>query len=162
MKNRLVRWLLAPALIVAALSGCAGLLDDGDEQQTQAYRNALARWEALNIDDYTYTFSLACECGTARELRDVVVTVENGTVVSRVYKEEPGVTAPETIFGAYDTVEELFDVVASSIAKNADVLNVGYHPTFGVPVLVQVDPSTGVGNDYLIFEVEEFTPATAP
>jgi len=154
--------MLAPALLLAALSGCEGLLNDGDAEQTQQYRAALAKWKALNIDDYTFTFSLACECGTDQELRDVVVTVANGVVVSRVYEEDPDEAAPEAIFGEYDTVEELFDIVAAGIAQDAEVLNVGYHPTFGLPLVFQVDPSSRVGNDYLIFEVVDFTPATAP
>lgn len=154
--------MLAPALMLAALSGCEGLLNDGDQEQTQQYRAAVARWEGLNIDDYTFTLSLVCECGSAEELRDIVVTVEDGVVVSRVYEEDPDEDAPEAIFGDYDTVEELFDIVAAGIADDAEVLNVGYHPTFGVPLIFQIDPSGRVGNDYLIFEVVDFTPATAP
>jgi hypothetical protein len=154
--------MLASALVLAALSGCEGLLDDGDQEQTRQFQAALARWEALNVDDYTFTLALACECAERSALRDVVVTVVNGAVVSRQYDETPVGPAPEAIFGRYDTVEELFDVVAEGISQDADLLNVAYHPTFGVPIVLQLDPDTSVGDDYLIFEVRDFkvTPAS--
>ena len=61
-----------------------------------------------------------------------------------------------------DAAEELFQVVASSISRDADLLNVGYHPTYGIPLLLQVDPSSTVADDYLIFQVLDFAPAAAP
>ena len=162
MKTGFVRSMLAPALLLASLSGCEGLLHDGDEEQRQQFAVASARWAAADIDSYTFTLGLACECGSANDLRDIVVTVRNGAVVSREYEDDPGTAAPESIFGPYDTVEELFQVVASSISRDADLLNVGYHPTYGIPVLLQVDPSTTVADDYLIFQVLDFAPAAAP
>jgi len=162
MRIPFVRSAVAPALLLSALAGCEGLLNDGDEAQRQHFAAASARWNAANIDSYTFTLGLACECGTAEELRDVIITVENGVVVSREYEEdEEGSTAPESIFGPYDTVEELFDVVAESIRIDADLLNVAYHPTYGVPVLLQVDPSSSVADDYLILQVLDFTPTPA-
>lgn len=161
MKTRFVRSMLASALAVAALSGCEGLLNDGDEEQGRQFRSASARWEALDIGDYTFTLALACECGDPDDMRDVVVTVQNGLVVSREYEDTPGSTAPEAIYGAYDTVEELFAAVARGISQDADVLNVGYHPTYGIPVIFQVDPSSSVANDYVLFEVLDFTPGGA-
>lgn len=157
MKTKLVRSMLASGLAVAALSGCEGLLNDGDQEQSRQFRAASARWESLDIRDYTFTLSLACVCGDPDDLRDIIVVVENGVVVSREYDEdEPRDAAPEEIFGAYDTVEELFDVVARGISRDADVLNVGYHPTYGIPVIFQVDPSTTVSDDYILFEVLDF------
>ena len=148
--------MLAPALLLASLSGCEGLLNDGDDEQRQQYTAALARWNAAGIDSYEFTLGLACECGDMDDLRDIEVTVENGVVVSRVYDDD-GTPAPEAIFGAYDTVEELFAVVARSITMDADLLNVGYHVTYGLPVVLQLDPNDRDPSDYLLWEVLDFT-----
>lgn len=162
MRISFVRSALAPALLLSVLAGCDGLLDDGDDAQRQHFAAASARWNAANIDSYTFTLELACECGTTQQLRDVIIRVENGAVVSREYAEdEEGSAAPESIFGPYDTVEELFEVVAESIRIDADLLNVAYHPTYGLPVMLQVDPSNSVADDYLIVQVLDFTPTPA-
>lgn len=151
--------MLAPALLLGALSGCEGLLNDGDEQQAQHFQAAKARWQALQVNDYEFTLALACECGDPADLRDVVITVENGVPVSRVYEDDPDEAAPESIYGPYDTVEELFDIVADAISDDPDILNVGYHPTYGLPLVFQLDPNTTVGDDYLLFEVTDFSGA---
>lgn len=158
MMTNLVRSMFAAALLLVPLAACEGLLDDGDQEQSRQLRDAVARWDGLDISDYTFSLALACECGDPDDMRDIVVVVRNGAVVSREYDDSPGETAPEAIYGAYDTVEELFDAVARGISQDADLLNVGYHPTYGIPVVFQVDPSTTVGDDYVIFRVLDFSP----
>lgn len=165
MKRRFVRPMLAPALLLAALAGCQDLISGGDDVQREQYRIATGRWEDANIASYSYVLQLACECGAPNELRPVRVTVQNGAVVSRRYESNDSTQrtpASEAVFGAYDTVEELFDVVEGSIAGDADVLNVVYHPTYGVPTLLQWDPDGSDADDHLQFQVTGFAPAAVP
>ena len=161
MKTLFVRSMALPALLLAALSGCEGLLSDGDEQQRDQFRIASTRWEAADLASYSYTLQLVCACGTPTELRNVFITVENGVPVSRTYTGTPPTTAPESIFRDFDTVDELFAAVQEAISGEADLLNVIYDPTYGVPLLLQWDPSTGDPDDHLAFEVTGFAPATA-
>lgn len=161
MKTLFVRSMALPALLLAALSGCEGLLSDGGEQQRAQFRSATSRWEAANLGSYSYRLNLVCDCGTAAELREVVITVQNGVPVSRVYTGNPPSNAPASVFAAYDTIEELFEVVNDAISRDSDLLNVVYHPTYGVPLRLQVDPSTSDPNDHLAFDVTDFAPATA-
>ena len=58
-------------------------------------------------------------------------------------------------------MEELFAAVEEAIGRDADVLNVGYDPKYGVPLLLQWDRSSSDPDDQLVFQVTEFTPATA-
>jgi Family of unknown function (DUF6174) len=163
MKNLFVRSMLAPALLLGALSGCEGLLSDGDEVQREQFAIATARWDAANVGSYSYVITLVCDCGTVTELRPVRVTVQNGTVVSRVYESENAAErtpAPAAIFGPYDTVEELFAAVETAIDGDSDVLNVVYHPQYGAPTLLQWDPSGGGSGDHLIFQVAGLAPTT--
>jgi hypothetical protein len=163
MKILRMRSLLASALLLSALTGCDGLLGgDGDGVQRDELQAARGRWDAANIDSYSYVISLFCACGTATQMRPVRVTVVNGAVASRLYdSNDPSLRtpAPESIFGGYDTVEELFTVIQNSIGNNADVLNVAYNPVVGVPTLLQYDPDSGDPDDHLVFEVAGFTPA---
>jgi hypothetical protein len=162
MKTLFVRSMLAPALLLAALSGCNGLLSDGRDGQREQFSAASSRWDAANISSYSYTLQLACDCGIPALQNTIVVTVQNGTPVSRVYQNSnPAVTAPENPFGAYDTVEELFAAVEDAIGEEADLLNVVYDPTHGLPVLLQLDPSSSDPDDHLAFQVTGFTAATA-
>lgn len=163
MKTRFVRWMLAPALLLGALAGCEGLLSDGDDVQREQYDLATGRWEAANVTSYSYVLSLACACAPLSELRNVRVTVQDGAVVSRVYESNnPAQRTPasEAVFGPYDTVEELFAAVQNSIRGDADILNIVYHPTYGVPTLLQWDPDSTDPEDHLVIEVSGFTPAT--
>lgn len=156
-----MRTLLAPALLLTALSGCEGGLlgGDGDKAQRDELRAARNRWEVANVNSYSYVIELFCACGTPTQLRPVRVTVANDAVVSRVYESnDPALRtpAPEAVFGPYDTVEELFAAVENSIGNNADVLNVAYNPTVGVPVLLQYDPDSGDADDHLVFQISGF------
>lgn len=161
MKTLFVRSMALPALMLAALSGCEGLLSDGNEQQRDQFRVASTRWEAAGLDSYSYTLQLICACGTPTELRDVLITVEDGVPVSRMYEGNPPTNAPASIFGAFDTVDELFAAVEEAIEGDPDLLNVIYDPTYGVPLLLQWDPSSGDPDDHLAFELAGFAPATA-
>jgi hypothetical protein len=164
MKTFFVRSMLTPALLLAALSGCDGLLSDGRDGQREQFSTASSRWDAANVPSYSYTLQLACDCGIQSLQNTIVVTVQNGVPVSRVYQNtNPAVTAPENPFGAYDTVEELFAAVEDAIGTEADLLNVVYDPTYGLPVLLQLDPSSSDPDDHLAFQVTGFTvPAAAP
>lgn len=163
MKIRGVRWMAAPALLAAALAGCDGLVgSNGDEVQREQYELAFDRWTAADVSSYSYVLTLVCDCGTEAELRPVRVTVEDGAVVSRVYESddpEERTPASEAIFGPYDTVEELFTVVANSIGKDSDLLNVAYGPDYGVPILLQWDRDASNADDNLVFQVADFAPA---
>lgn len=162
MRTGFVRRMLAPALLLAALAGCKDLVSGGDDVQREQYRVATGRWEDAGLTSYSYVLELACACAPTSELRAVRVTVQNGTVVERRYESnDPSQRTPasETVFGPYDTVEELFAAVEEAIERESDVLNVIYHPTYGVPTLLQWDPDSATADDHLVVRVTGFAPA---
>lgn len=159
MKTGFVRTVLAPALLLAALGGCKDLVSGGDDVQREQYRVATGRWQDAGLTSYSYVLELACACAPTSELRAVRVTVSNGTVVERRYESnDPAqrAPAPEAVFGPYDTVEELFAAVEEAIERESDVLNVIYHPTYGVPTLLQWDPDSARADDHLVVRVTGF------
>lgn len=165
MRSGFVRWMLVPALLLSALAGCKDLISGGDDVQREQYRVASSRWEDAGVTSYSYVLELACACAPMSELRAVRVTVQNGAVVDRRYESnDPAQRTPasETVFGPYDTVEELFAAVQTAIGRDSDVLNVIYHPTYGVPMLIQWDPDSADPEDHVVVRVTGFAPAAAP
>ena len=96
----------------------------------------------------------------------MVVTVQSGQPVSRVYKKaqttDPTVPASAEVFGPYDTVDELFEVVEDAIDRDANVLQVGYNDERGFPEIINVAVKGGVANDQRIVFISGFalTPAS--
>ncbi len=161
MKFR-TRWMMVPALLLSTLAGCG--LGDDDSFQRQSLAQARTRWDSKDVASYSYILELQCFCAPASELKPVLVTVKNGAVASLQYwNENPNnrPPAPASIFGAYDTVEELFALVDDAIDRDADVLQVGYDAEYGFPNAVLVDYEAG-GSEQLLFSVTQFKPATAP
>lgn len=159
MKIR-TRWMTVPVLLLAALGGCLG--DSGDAFQRDKLTAARTLWDSKNVSSYTYILELQCFCAPATQLSPVLVTVKNGAVTSLQYwDEDPAdrTPAPASIFGPYDTVEELFAFVADAIDRDAEVLQVGYDADYGFPNVVNVDYETG-GSEQLLFFVTEFTPTS--
>jgi hypothetical protein len=124
---------MVAAACLAVLAAC-----DGDPLGIRGERMELAQarqlWEREGTDDYRMTVRRtgAWFGGSA------VIRVRDGVPVS-VQPIDPvdGVT-PE-VFGAYDTVEELFAIVENAVAEGADRLDAAYHPRLGLPVDVYVD-----------------------
>jgi hypothetical protein len=154
--------MMVPVLLLSTLGGCG--FGDDDSFQRQNLQQARTRWDTKDVASYSYILELQCFCAPASELRPVLVTVNNGAVVSLQYwNENPSnrPAAPASIFGPYDTVEELFALVADAIDRNADVLQVGYNSEYGFPEAVNVDYEAG-GSEQLLFFVTQFKPAAAP
>jgi hypothetical protein len=159
MKIR-TKW-LAPALLLPLLAGCE--LGDNDEFQRQNLSQARLRWEGKNVASYSYILELQCACAPASQLRPVLVTVENGAVTAlQYYHQNPAqrTPAPVEVFGPYDTVEELFDIIDDAIDRDADALQVGYDPEYGFPTIASIDYESG-GSEQILFVVSDFEPAAA-
>lgn len=150
------RWIAAPALLLAALAGCG--LGDDDSFQNQNLAQARTLWDRKDVASYSYVLELQCFCAPASQLEPVRVTVQNGAVASVRYVET-NATAPSDIFGPYDTVEELFDLIQDAIDRDADLLQVGYDATYGFPHTINVDYESG-GTDQLLLFVTGFQPAS--
>jgi hypothetical protein len=159
MKTR-TRWMMLPVLLLAVMAGCLG---DDDTFQRDKLSAARTLWDEKNVSSYTYILELQCFCAPASQLEPVLVTVQNGAVASLQYwDEDPAdrTPAPASVFGPYDTVEELFDFVAEAISRDANVLQVGYDPEYGVPNVVNVDYESGGSEQVLLF-ISQFTPTPA-
>ena len=153
------KW-IAPALLLSLVAGCG--LGDDDEFQRQNLAQARLLWKGKNVSSYSYIIELQCFCAPASQLRPVLVTVQNGAVAAlQYYHQNPAqrTPAPADVFGRYDTVEELFDIIDDAIDRDADLLQVGYDDEYGFPDVANIDYESG-GSEQILFFVTQFRVAT--
>ncbi|HEY7767038.1 DUF6174 domain-containing protein, partial [Longimicrobium sp.] len=127
---------------------------------------ARALWGREGGPSYTYTLELQCYCAAGTSLAPVVVTVKSDQPVSRIYKKanaaDPTISASADVFGPYDTVDELFEVIEDAIDRDANILQVGYNDLRGFPDVINVAVKGGTANDQRILFISDFalTPAS--
>ncbi len=108
-----------------------------------------ARWAQLGIVDYGYRLAVRCFC--AVHPSDVVVEVRNGAIVA-VQDQQSGEPLDPSRFGAYYTIEGLFDAAEQAIADGADRVDVLFHPELYYPVMIDIDRITNAIDDELRIE----------
>ncbi|CAN5902062.1 hypothetical protein BH11GEM2_BH11GEM2_11420 [soil metagenome] len=96
---------------------------------------------------------MSCFC-TTDALRAVTVSVTDGVVTRRVYADtgEPIPASNNT----FSTVEALFDIIGSAIARHAQRVDVSYDPVRGVPSRISIDGSFQVADDEVWYSVRDF------
>lgn len=126
----------------ASLSAAAAALDELD-----AHR---ATWQAADVERYSYGYRKFCECH--RDAPPETVVAVDGDTITRVYHRhddsEREVPAREGSTDLYWTIDDLFDLVASALARDADV-RVSYDATLGFPTSVYIDYDRGYVGDEL-------------
>ena len=157
---------LAGALLLAVVAaGCDNPFDN-DQFQREELARARALWGREGGPSYTFTMQLQCYCAPGTSLAPVIVTVQNGQPVSRIYVKakptDPSIAASAEVFGPYDTVEELFEVIEDAIDRDANILQVGYNDHKGFPDAINVALEGGASNDQRIVFISDFvlTPAS--
>jgi hypothetical protein len=160
-----IRKLAGALLLAVAAAGCDNPFDS-DQFQREELARARALWSREGGPSYTFTLELQCYCASGTSLAPVMVTVKNGQPVSRIYKKanaaDPSINASAEVFGPYDTVDELFEVVEDAIDRDANVLQVGYNDAKGFPEIINVAVKGGTANDQRIVFISGFalTPAS--
>jgi hypothetical protein len=160
MKIRKLAGAAFALLLAVVAAGCDNPFDN-DQFQREELARARALWGREGGSSYTFTLELQCYCAPGTSLAPVIVTVQNGQPVSRTYKKakptDPTVPATAEVFGPYDTVDELFEVIEDAIDRDANVLQVGYNDQRGFPEIINVDLQGGATNDQRILFVTDLT-----
>ena len=116
-------------LVFAGLTGCDTLISSEREQEL---------WNALEISDYQFTYTVACFCGFVGP-NPAVITVRDG-VVSKV--EYPvGSTQGSGSFPVqgYPTVDSLFARIERVKDKNPAELDLDFDETYHYPRSIDID-----------------------
>ena len=115
---------------------------------------ARARWEAIGIDDYTWSYRRTCFCPPLA----VTVVVEDGVAISHELEADAagGPTTTEEV--EILTMDDLFDEVQSAI-DTADKLTAAYDDETGRVTTLDVDQITNAVDDEYGFTVTAFAAA---
>ena len=145
-----------PALLMGAflLAGC-GILDPESDGAALDLAQARSLWASAGIEDYDLLMERVCFCvyvGPAR------VEVRDGVQVATIL--ETDLSLDPSAVGEYPTVEELFELVADAVAREADELRVTYHPVLGYPVDLWVDLRRDIADEEFGYRVDLVAPSS--
>ena len=135
---------------------CIGCNSDTNDQQKMLDDNQ-AKWESLNITDYTFTQKRSCFCIPEVIQPTVLLIKDNQTVLS--YTEPDELIVDKEYRSSFLTVNELFSKV-NSLIDNNESLTVEYHPTFGYPTLISADIDKQIADDEFSINSGDFVDNT--
>jgi hypothetical protein len=142
--------------------GVAALLLAGTAFADAELDAARARWRAAALASYEYGYHKFCECH--REAPpETIVSVRDGDVVGvrhRPAGSDVEVPAADKNFGYYWTVDGLFGVIASALARGVQVRAV-YDSPLGFPREIYIDYDADFIGDELDLRLTNVTSLTA-
>jgi len=131
-----------------AMTGCDSIIESQSQQ---------ALWEALDIQDYQFVYSVSCFCGFTGP-NPAKLTVRNGVVV----KVEPAGNAilpPTTAAAAtYPTIDSLFAIIERARLAKPATMEIQYDATYHFPTIIGLDPVKNAADDEITYRVESFSP----
>lgn len=140
-------------LFVVLLIGLTACRSAGQSPQGMLNRNQ-NRWNDQELSHYLFTLQVGCFC-MPEITRPVQIEVRDGTVVGKSYVED-GQLVSNDFFEPYDTIDELFEVIQEAIDSEADVIDIAYHPDYGYPEQISLDPIKDAFDDEVVYRVMAF------
>lgn len=120
----------------------AARADDLDE--------ALARWEAADLDAYRFTLRRSCFCPSPDFTGPFDVTVRGGAIAS-VRLDGAAVDAERAV-----TVDDLFALIEEAYDREAETVRVTFDPEVGAPTEVYIDYSSMMADEEISYTVSGF------
>ena len=133
-----------------ALASCSSILGPRSELS-----EARVRWSKRGPSSYVMTISRSCEC-TPQMSGPVIVTVQNGILVSRTYKNS-GAAVPADHVSLFPEVHGLFESIASLHREDPYDIDVDYDAALGYPVSISVDMHKDYVDDEFTVRISSFT-----
>lgn len=137
------------AAVCCLLPACA-LLNSDDSGITTDLEGRQA-WRAQRTDTYTFTYVRSCEC-LPETAGPFGVTVREGVVTDVVYQGNPVDPASQPFY----TIEALFDLIRAASEREADRIDVEYHPEYGYPTEIYIDYERNTADEEDIISVTAF------
>ncbi len=112
-------------------------------------------WESNQIENYSWTETLSCECGGPLLRTIIVVNNIKDTVVFDESLLFEGYTY-EDVFKASNTIQESFDFIESLSNQNVASLFVQYDEIYGFPTIISVNYDEDVIDDEILYRYLNF------
>jgi hypothetical protein len=129
---------------VFLLSFCSGL------HEPDEFSISKAKWSGKNISDYEFTLRINCFCPHERVGPHMIKVVDEEIVSVNNQPYDPDKT------GELLTIDQLFDFVETSIARDPYQKTIVYNSTYGYPETVFFDFEKQMADEELGYEVTDF------
>ena len=144
---------LGSALLAIACGDSKGQGPDDQPEVQRVMAENHDDWEALGISDYAFTFTRSCFCPVDL-FRPAEVVVRGGLIESVTYIDD-GQPVDEGILPSYQTIDELFEMIADAIEQGAVTLDVTYDPDLHYPTSAYIDISEQIADEEQGFAASE-------
>jgi hypothetical protein len=140
---------MLPLLVAACSQAPAEPGDQWDPAEERGrLADAMARFQATAPSHYVFRYTRRCPCDG--ELANPSLAVREG-VIEEVWDVTTGACLDPAGYGKYYSIEGFFALVEQAIDDGVDRLSVGYHPGYGHPTAILIDPDGGLDGDELDF-----------
>ncbi|HEY9301202.1 MAG TPA: DUF6174 domain-containing protein [Phormidium sp.] len=110
-------------------------------------------WAKQKLRNYRYTLSVSCFC-PPDITQPVIIDVRSGRT-SSIRRETSKNIVNREFFQKYDSIDELFEIIRSAVAKNAHRVEVKYHPTLGYPTQISIDYDKLMADEELFLTINK-------
>lgn len=121
-------------------------------QRRAELENQRAKWLSNGIDSYQMRYQRFCFC---RDPSEVDVLVRNGQLVSVRDVATGDVLTPLPGPTGYNTIDQVFDIVANAIERRADGFSVAYDADLGFPSAIELDYVREIADDEVTIRVTD-------
>ena len=130
-------------------------------------------WQSLQITDYSYVGTLACECLSPYHTGPIKLVYTNQTLDTSPYVNKQDI--PDESFEAYFNsisqeelmqmkvaltdqlaIEAIFERIESALIERVDSFCIEYHEQFHFPTTIFLDPNFKTADEEFIIKLEEF------
>lgn len=150
--KRAIEWTRRGVLtLLVAAAGCGTTGPHGDlASEIEANREI---WRQLGPASYQYGIQRICFCGPDA-IGPVRVTVQDGTVVSRVYTDS-GTPVPDDFEPLFPDVEGLYEVLLDALERDAAQIDVTWDSVTGLPSEFFIDYNEQIADEEVGFRIDE-------
>ena len=148
----------AAIALVAAATGCS-IFKSETENDLDA---AMAQWEANGYDRYSMRYGFSCFFCAPTGIEATVLVEADAVVVYSDATDWQGEPISDSLLVAwgitesdFESVEGLFDIIATAIAGNFDQIETTYHTALGYPESIQIDPCYDCTDDGISYYVND-------
>ena len=149
MRHRSASTFFRALVTIGVLSGVA--CNSGSTPPIDNLAAARARWARVGPATYSYTIQRSCEC-TAEMTGPVLITVRNGIVESRQYRQS-GAPVPTQFIADFPPVEGLFGIIDGAVRDGIKPLTVQYDPALGYPTRIALGDPAADAPLYLVSDL---------
>lgn len=114
------------------------------------------RWAAAGMTAYQFHLRRSCFC-SPEYMAEVIIEVVHGAIQTVRYADTGEPIGADRFF-AYETVEDLFDIIENAIENDVVGVYVTYDIVDGYPLSVEIDYYPDVADEEISFYVSDLRP----